>query len=319
MGKSNLRFKTCFGICVVINTNKTYIYALISSRRFFMVNYNGTVLDSGVQFLNQTNRGLKYGDGVFETFRVVNSEILLWEEHYLRLMSAMRILRMEIPMNFTMEFLSEEVLKLIKSSVLEKGAVRIRLTVFRDAEGLYLPITNDVSYIIELSELQSPFYLLNTSDYEVELFKDFYVNADLLSTLKSTNRLINIVGSIFAKENGYQNCLLVNSKKNVVETLNGNLFLVKDNRIKTPPLSEGCINGIIRKQLIAIIALLPDYILEEALISPFELQKADELFTTNSIIGVQPITKYRKKTYSNKVAKEMLGKLNVKIRLSNSN
>jgi branched-chain amino acid aminotransferase len=108
----------------------------------------------------------------------------------------------------------------------------------------------------------------------------------------------------------------LNNQKHVVEALNANLFLVKGNVIKTPPLSDGCIKGVMRKQIIDIIKLLPDFTIEESSISPFELQQADELFLTNVIMGIQPITKYRKKEYGNSVAKDLLGKLNVKVRLS---
>ncbi|MBT8256713.1 MAG: aminotransferase class IV, partial [Bacteroidia bacterium] len=152
-------------------------------------------------------------------------------------------------------------------------------------------------------------------DYEVELFKDHYVNSGLLSTIKSTNRLVNILGSIYAEENDYSNCLLLNENKMVVEALNGNLFLVNGYKIKTPPLEDGCLNGIVRKQLIRILGELPDYILEESSVSPFELQKADELFITNTILGIRPITKFRKKTYKTEVAGDLLAKLNVKARL----
>ena len=111
------------------------------------------------------------------------------------------------------------------------------------------------------------------------------------------------------------NAYLINEKKNVVEALNGNLFLVKGDKIKTPPLTDGALNGITRKKLLEIIKTLPDLTLEETSISPFELQKADELFITNVITGIQPVTKYRKKKFGNKVAKDLLSKLNVKARL----
>jgi len=119
-----------------------------------------------------------------------------------------------------------------------------------------------------------------------------------------------VVGSIFAQENDYDNCLLINQDKQVVEALNGNLFLVKGNTIATPPLKDGCLNGIIRKKLMEIMIKLEGYELREISISPFELQKADELFITNSIIGIQPITKYRKKEFGDLTAKDLLGKLN---------
>jgi branched-chain amino acid aminotransferase len=281
-----------------------------------MVNFNGNLLSKNTFFLNHENRGLRYGDALFEAIRVVNGKIFFWEDHYLRLMASMRILRMEIPMNFTMEFLEEQILATVDANALLDQPARLRFSVFRNNGGLYLPQTNDVSYIIEASTLDSPFFILNNDAYEVELFKDFYLNPDMLSTLKTNNKAINVVGSIFASENGYQNCLLLNTEKKVVEALNGNLFLVKDQRIKTPSLKDGCLNGIVRKKLIAILGSLDTYQFEEAFISPFELQKADELFITNAIKGIQPITKYRKKEYGTTVAADLLGKLNAAARLN---
>jgi len=221
---------------------------------------------------------------------------------------------MEIPMTFTLEFLEEEIKKTI--ALMEKhAAYRVKLLVWRGWGGKYTPSSDEVEFVVEAEPLDSPFYILNDADYEVELFKDFYVTSGLLSTLKTTNKALHVLGSIYAKENDYQNCLLLNDQKQVVEALNGNLFVVSGYKIKTPPLSDGCLNGIVRKQLISIIGLMPDYVLEETSVSPFELQKADELFITNSIIGIQPITKYRKKAYGNSVAKDLLAKLNVKARL----
>ena len=95
-----------------------------------MVNFNGDILSQDTLFLNQENRGLKYGDGLFETIRVVNGKIFFWEDHYLRLMASMRIMRMEIPMNFTMEFLEEQLLNTIASNGLENSPARVRLSVF---------------------------------------------------------------------------------------------------------------------------------------------------------------------------------------------
>jgi len=282
---------------------------------FFMINFDGKLLTNGVDFLNHENRGLRYGDSLFETIRVVNGKIFFWEEHYLRLMSSMRILRMEIPMNFTMEYVENQMVKTIKVNDFQAQPVRVRLTVFRKNGGLYTPETNNVSFLIEVKALHAPFYIIEDATYEVELFKDFYVNPDMLSTLKTNNKILNVVGSIFAKENKYQNCLLLNTNKSVVEALNGNLFLVKGNVIKTPPISDGCLNGILRNKLIAILAIIEDFTLIEESISPFELQKADELFITNAIVGIQPITKYRKKNFGNTVSKNLLGKLNATARL----
>ena len=280
-----------------------------------MVNCNGALQAAEKAIFTHNNRAFKYGDALFETVRYVNGTLFFWEDHYFRLMASMRILRMEIPMDFTLEFLEEEIKKTIESNQLESGAVRVRLTVFRNDGGLYTPATNDVSYVIETNAMESPFFIIEEKPYEVELFKDYYVNKDMLSNLKTTNKILNVVAGVYAQENGYANCLLVNTDKKVVETINGNLFLVKGNQIKTPPLSDGCLDGIIRKNLMKLIAGSEDYDLVEDSVSPFELQKMDEMFLTNSIVGIQPISKYRKKEYDTKVAKSLVGKLNAKARI----
>ncbi len=280
-----------------------------------MVNLNGKLAEDQKAFVAIDNRGFNYGDAVFETLRYSGGKIYFWEDHYFRLMASMRILRMEIPMNFTMEFLEEEILRTIGSSEIKDITFRIKLLVWRKNGGKYTPITNEIEYVISFEKLDTPFYILNETDYEVELFKDHYITSGLLSTLKTNNRLINILGSIFAKENDFQNCLLLNENKQVVEALNGNIFLVSGDTIKTPPLSDGCLNGILRKQLVSIIKEMPDLTLEEASISPFELQKANEIFITNVIQGIVSITKYRKKEFGNEVAKLILLKLNLKARM----
>ena len=282
---------------------------------FFMINFNGNILENDA-FLSTQNRGLAYGDALFETIKVSYGKLLFWEDHYFRLMASMRIMRMEIPMNFTMEFLESQIHNTLNNNKLLSASSRVKLTVFRNEGGLYLPETNDIGYIISAKPIESDFYVLNQAIYEIDLFKDYYVSPSLLSTLKTNNKALNVVGSIYAKENKLDNCLILNTDKQVIEALNGNVFLVNGNTIKTPPISDGCLKGVMRKQLIDIIKTIPEYELLEESISPFELQKADEIFITNVIAGIQPVTKYRKKSFNIEVSKLLIGKLNIKIRLS---
>lgn len=281
-----------------------------------MVNYNGQLLSKTERFFNQDNRGLQYGDALFETIRVVNGKLFFWEDHYFRLMASMRILRMEIPMEFTMEFLEEEITKTIKTSNLDASGSRVKLIVFRKPGGYYTPENMGIDYVVKVAPLKDLFYILSEDSYEVELFKDYYINPDMLSNLKTTNKILNVVAGVYAKENGYQNCLLLNNRKQVVETINGNLFLVKGNTIKTPPLEDGCLDGIVRKVLIRLLEDLKEFEIIQESISPFELQKADELFITNAITGIVPITKYRKKEFQVEVSKSLIGKLNARARLA---
>jgi branched-chain amino acid aminotransferase len=281
-----------------------------------MVNINGNITAKGQAYLSINNRGFTYGDAVFETLKVVEDKVLFLEDHYFRLMASMRILRMEIPMNFTLEFMENEILNLIETNELSHSSARVKLIVNRDEGGLYNPKTNTIKYLISTEELDNGFYEFNDKDYKVDLFKDYYISPSLISTLKSNNRIINVIGSVYAKENNFDNCLILNTNKNVVEALNSNIFLVKGNIVKTPPLQDGCIKGVMRKQIIEIVKLMPDLVLEEASISSFELQKADELFLTNVISGIQPISHYRKRVFSKEVSKNILAKLNLKIRSS---
>jgi len=278
-----------------------------------MVNFNGEIVEDNTS-LSINNRAFLYGDGVFETLKIVNNKILFLEDHYFRLMASMRILRMEIPMNFTMEYLEGEILKLAKINQLERSA-RVRLTIFRNDGGYYLPTSNEISFLIAIKRLEKELYSIENETYEVELFKDFYITKHLLSTLKSTNKIINITASIFAKENGYNNCLILNDSKNIVEAINGNIFMVVGNKLITPPISEGCLNGIMRKQILALAKKIDHLEVLEEVISPFDLQKADELFITNVISGIQPISKYRKKEFTNQLSKDLLARLNAVVRL----
>ena len=273
-----------------------------------MINFNGNIQDTS-NFAIENNRGFLYGDAIFETIKINGTKILFLEEHYLRLMASMRICRMEIPMNFTMEFMEEEILKLIELQI-NKVSNRIRFSVFRNADGFYNPTSNDVQFVITCSKLSSEKYVFLPLNYEVELFKDFHVSKHLLSTLKTNNKMINVVASVFAKENGFDNCLLINEDKNVVEAINGNIFMKMGNQLITPPTSDGCLNGIMRKQIIAIASKMENIEMIEKSISPFDLQKADELFISNVIAGIQPITKYRKKEFTSEVSKEITELLN---------
>ncbi|GGE09757.1 aminotransferase class IV [Psychroflexus salis] len=280
-----------------------------------MIHLNGHLVQENEAKLNVYNRGFQYGDGLFESIRVVNRKIMFWEAHYFRLMSSMRILRMEIPNSFSPENLEQFILELIDANQHTNQAVKVKFNVFRNTGGLYMPNSNEIGYVISTTPISSPFFIKSTNFIEVELFKDHYINSGLLSTLKTNNKIIQILASIFAKENDYDNCLLLNENKSVIETTNGNLFILSGNKLKTPALDDGPLNGVIRKQIIKIVEDLDNYEIEQASISPFELQKADELFYTNAIQGIVSINKYRKKEFKTDFSTQLIGKLNAKARI----
>lgn len=271
-----------------------------------MINYNGKLVTPLDEF--SLNRGFYYADAVFETIKISNGKIAFLEDHYFRLMASMRILRMSIPNYFTMEWMAEEIFK-----TTQETNARVKIVVYRNATGYYTPSTNQVSYVIEVTSLANDKYSFpESSSYEVELFKDYYIPANLLSTIKSTNKQVQVLAAVFAKENDYQNCFLLNEHKNVAEAINGNIFMFKDKELVTPPLSDGALNGIIRKQLLQKKEIDGVKIMEKS-ISTFDLQLAEEVFITNTIQGVIPITKYRKKEFTSQLAPIVVDYLNTLI------
>ncbi|UMB60857.1 aminotransferase class IV [Lutibacter sp. A80] len=265
-----------------------------------MINFNGSILESEITVFGAANRAFKYGDALFETVKVINSKVIFLEDHYFRLMASMRMLRIEIPMNFTMEFFEKEIINTTVANNLDSA--RVRFTVYRSDGGTYAPVINTCSYLIE----SSPLNVEVKETYTLDVFKDYFLYSGLLSTIKTTNKITNVLASIFAKENNLDNCVLLNEKKFVVEAINGNIFTVKGTVIKTPPIEEGCVKGIMRKKLIEILSKTSEFTLKEEAISPFELQKADEVFITNAIVGIQPVTNYKKATFKTTVAERLI-------------
>jgi branched-chain amino acid aminotransferase len=278
-------------------------------------NLNGFIIRNKHLGIQISNRGLNYGDGVFETLKFANNRINFWEDHYFRLMASMRIVRMDIPMDFSPEYLEDQIRKTLDVNGLSNKAARVKLLVVRKAGGLYTPETNAVDFLITTEELSSPSFQLNEKGLNIDLYKDFYKNSGMLSTIKTTSAQLYTVASIFRKENNYDECLLLNERKEVVEAISANIFIVKGDDLITPPLESGCLKGIMRKKIIEFATQLNFNVKEESF-SPFALQKADEVWLSNSIKGLQWVGQYRKKSYRQERAAEMLKKININIALN---
>jgi branched-chain amino acid aminotransferase len=269
-----------------------------------MVLLNGSIISRDQALIGFNNRGTYYGDGVFETIRCFNGAPLLFEAHYFRLMSSMRILRMDIPNQFTPEYIEHQIQQLLEDNGIKNNHARVRMTVWRNTGGYYTPSDRGVQFAMEVNSLPNQF--INTSNHEVELFKDHQIMAGMLSTLKTTQKMVNILAGIYAQENEYQDLFLINQNKMIVEMISGNVFIRSGSVIKTPPIEDGCLKGIMREQVINQLKKMMNYTIEETTVTPFELQRADEIFTTNAIKGIQSIHKYRKKEFTTDTADELI-------------
>ena len=273
------------------------------------INFNGENIKSENFSLQITNRGFKYGDGIFETIRTANKEPLFFKEHLTRLFYGMNLLKFDFENEIFGNKLYKSIILLLDANKHFSGA-RIRLTVFRNGEGLYTSETNDFSFLIESKELETNDFKLNKKGIKIDIFKDIRLRYSEFSSIKTLNSLPYILAGNYKIKNKLDDCLLLNSTNVIVEAISSNLFLVKGNSIITPSLNEGGINGI-TKNIIIDIALSKRFtLIEDAQLRETDLLNADEVFLTNSISGITWVAAYKNKRYFNKTAKLLMAELN---------
>ena len=277
-----------------------------------MINLNGSISPKTKALFYSGNRAFLYGDQIFETIHFYNGKLLFWEDHYFRIMGGACMLRMEIPQHLNIEFLENEIIKTLKASNLFEYTSRVRLSLYRSDGGFYLPTSRSLEYLIEVDELIEKPLSLNNSGLVIDVFHDHYKPNQTISNLKGGNSLVSVLSSIFADENDLDEAIILNLESNICETTASNIFIATDKHLVTPPISSGCVNGIIRKQIIENASLW-GYTIEEKNIKSFELIKADEVFLTNSIKWIQWVGSYKKRSYTNHISADLFKKLQMLI------
>lgn len=231
--------------------------------------------------------------------KCLNSEIQFADLHFERLFNALNILQFELPENFSAAYLREQIFLLCKKNNLHTAA-RVRLNFFRKTGGLYDPIDHTPDFIIETSELPAGSLVLNANGLIVDVYNEARKSCDAFSNLKCNNYLPYLMGALFAKQNKLDDCLILNMHDRICEATIANVFWIKNNIIHTPPLSEGCVAGIMRRRL---LCLLPKhgYSVQEKPLSTAELKEADELFLTNAVSGIRWVKAFQKSEYTKAV------------------
>lgn len=271
------------------------------------INYNGFLYEEDENIFSVKNRAFRYGDALFETIRVRDGSPCFIEDHFLRLKKGMELLKMQ---STTLSFkdLKEQIEKLIRKNNILKGG-RVRITVFRDGSGYYTPEEDSKSYVIEASAIKHNEYVLNEKGLNIDIYKEIRRSISPLSSIKTTNKIPHVLTGIYKKEKGLDDCLVLNHHGRIVEAISSNIFLYKNNNIYTTSLEEGCMDGIMRRQVLKIAKDLNINIFEGMLTGSMLLQ-ADELFLTNAISGLTWVASYGQKRYFNKATKDILEKLN---------
>ena len=259
-------------------------------------NYNGKIFSENENIIGPTNRGLRYGDGIFETIKFKNASIILADDHFKRLWQGMKALQFSIPVHLTVEKLTAEINALIKKNKLKEA--RIRITVIRSDGGIYDPKNDTPNYIIEAIKLPEDNGLLNINCLQICIYEVALKSIDLFSNIKNNNYLPYFMGAKFAKQQQCNDALILNSKGNICDSTIANIFFIKDKIIYTTALSEGCVAGVMRNWLINTLRIL-NYKVEEIIVTKSILCEADEVFLSNSIYNIRWVGSLDDKNYTN--------------------
>ncbi len=268
---------------------------------------NFVLSDSPV--LTTQNRAFRYGDGIFETMHANGTIVQFFNEHYMRLMYGIEKLQMNVPAYFTSKYTNNLIIKLLNKNKLYQGA-KIRLSVFRSDGGLYTPLSNNISFIIEAEELKHAKYTLNNKGLVIDIYDEIKKSINYFSDIKSSNALLFVLAGIYKQKNNIDDCIILNQENKIVEAVSSNIFIVKNHQLYTPALTDGCIPGIMRTQIIKTALSLNYTVFDDCNIKPDELLSADEVFLTNAISGIRWVVAYKNRRYFNKTSKILINKLN---------
>lgn len=268
--------------------------------------YNGRILPAGEPVLEAGNRAFQYGDGLFETMRIHNGKIILADYHFDRLFGGMQALMMTIPSNFTRSYLQDNILELCSSNSHTPSA-RVRLTVFRKQVMPGGKNLDEPSVLIESWPLDNG-YVFKTDPFIIDIYPEARKSTDAFAGYKTTAYLPYALAAVFARRQGLNDCLVLNTDGNVCDASIANIFLIKDGIVCTPPLSEGCVNGIMRRHLMSNIDNAGLTVVETPIDADMVLS-AHEVFLTNVIRGIQPVTSFREANYTTNLSRKLFESL----------
>ncbi len=271
--------------------------------------YNGEFFPSDKPILSINNRSFRYGDGLFESIRVINGEVYNFHAHFSRLTEGMKAFMMEIPAYFTIDYFHNQMRSLLQHNGIHHGG-RVKLTVYRKGEiASYFSETNEPGFIIEAESFPANDFILNTEGIDIDVYNDIAKPKNKYSSYKTTNAFFYVNAIIDAKQNGLGDNLLVNDRNNIIESTNSNIFIVSNGVLYTPPMTSGCVGGTMRMKVINL-ALENGIKVYESPITAGHLLSCDEIILTNAIQGVKWVRSYKTKRFFHKISDKLIELLN---------
>lgn len=268
-----------------------------------MTNYcvfSGKLISEDEAWLLPSNRAFLYGDGLFESIYFNGVSAVYAEDHFDRMIRGMRALNLPVPDYFSLPYIEEQIERLARRNRIFRPA-RIRLQVYREADGLYTPENSVSAFLLQMKAIDDQPRSLNSKGLSLGLYPFNQKKYDSWSAYKSLNAQLYVQAGIWNRKAGYSDSLILNTNHRICETIASNLFIVKDEIVYTPPLSEACIDGVMRKNLLRLMKENSVQLIEQP-IEEAELEQADEVFTSNAIQGIRWIGAFRDQRYFSKMS-----------------
>lgn len=272
---------------------------------------NGKIIHRDELYISTQNRAFRYGDGVFESIRLQYPEVLWADLHFQRLQKAISILHFRMMPDWSFDVFKKSLLDLYAANSITTKAARVRLSLYRNDGGLYTPYSNNASILIEMELLDNENFTLNAIGIDLGMYQDIRKPLNALSGLKSANALLYVLASMYKRDKGFGDVLILNDEGMIAEATSSNIFIVSNESLYTPPISQACVEGVMRA---VVIGLAQDLFIpvHETTISPLDLEDADEVFLTNAIQGIRWVKHFNHKRFKNKLASELIAALNNK-------
>ncbi len=272
---------------------------------------NGEFRKTAEPCLYLQNRAFRSGNGLHENMHAYATELQFPEYHLERLFGNMRLLSMEIPAYFTNDTFRQLTSQLLNKNRIFGGSV-IRLSVYQDTPGNFIPDRGDVSFIIESQRLEHEKFTLNDRGLAVDLCTGFIKSTGPLSVVREAHSLYYLLAGMEGRKRNLDDVLMLNETGRLVETHDSNIFLVSGNAIFTPGISQGCIPGIMRRVVLDLAGDAGFRINDQSSLTPAALDDAEELFLTNAVAGIRWVVAFRDRRYYKRAAKILTEKLNAK-------
>ena len=281
--------------------------------------YNEEIIPDSTPIFSACNRGLRFGDGLFETIKVVHAsaasgrgEMPLFDLHMERMSQGLAVLNMKLQEHYTPDYISQMILDLCRQNNIN-GAARVRITVVRGNGTLFATEDPYASIVIQAEPLAADYLTFNLTGLKIDICPGIQKSCDRLANIKSNNYLPYVMAAQYARENQLNDSLVLNTHNRICDGTIANIFRIHDNTIYTPPLTEGGIGGVMRKYLLTELPKA-GYTVQEKICTPEELEAATEVFLTNALYGIRWVSQFRNKLYQNQLVarlfKEIINPIN---------